>query len=265
MNPDTEDYQENLKKQVDEFVREVPLQNRAALTRYVARRKLVLDVFDDILSKELKPLFKTERINESVLHNLIFQQRTDNVEDSDLWPLNEDFIYFKGVSDIRLASVEINGKRVFKDESALSVSERNYREKLERDAGNRRPDILLFPNEGKCIIVELKAPDVNVSEHLNQINRYASLINNLSSEEFIFQSYFGYLIGETVDEDDVRDSDADFRRSYDDILVRPHKVIAGKFGRNDGVLYTEVLKYSSLLKRARQRNEIFIRKLEEKA
>lgn len=264
LDPNDENYQENLKKQVDEFVQEVPLQNRAALTRYVARRKLVLDVFDDILSKELASLAKTGRISESVLHNLIFQRRSEDVEDSDLWLLNEDFLYFKGVSDIRLASVEINGKKLFKEEFNLSEDERKYREKLEHDAGDRRPDILLFPSEGKCIIIELKAPDVNVSEHLHQINRYASLINNLSSEDFVFRSFYGYLIGETLDEDDVRDVDADFRRTYDDVLVRPYKVIGGRFGRNDGALYMEVLKYTSLLKRARQRNEIFIRKLEEK-
>lgn len=262
LNPEASDYQNELKRQVDAFVQEIPLQNRAALTRYIARRKLVLDVFDDVLNKELDSLPKTGRINEAVLHNLIFQQHSEKPTESDLWLLNEDFIYFEGVSDIRLASVKIDGKNLFKEDSSLTVEEREYREKLNRDAGDRRPDILLFPKEGKCIIVELKAPDVNVSDHLNQIARYAALINNLSSDEFIFHSYYGYLLGEALDEDDVRDADADFKLSYDDILVRPHKAIRGKFGRAEGALYMEVLKYSSLLKRAKQRNRIFIEKLE---
>lgn len=37
----------------------------------------------------------------------------------------------------------------------------------------------------------------------------------------------------------------------------------GKFGRLDGALYTEIIKYSDLLKRAELRNKMFIKKLEE--
>jgi len=32
----------------------------------------------------------------------------------------------------------------------------------------------------------------------------------------------------------------------------------GAYGRSDGSIYTEVIKYSTLLKRAKQRNQIFI-------
>ena len=127
----------------------------------------------------------------------------------------------------------------------------------------RRTDILLFPKEGKCIIVELKAPDINVTDHLNQINRYASLINNLSRDEFNFKTYYGYLIGENIDVDDIEDNDSDFQSAHAlDYIYRPYKRIAGKFGKSDGALYTEIIKYSTLLERANLRNEIFIKKLE---
>ena len=43
-----EKYSEELKKEVEELVRTIPLQNKTSLTHYVARRKLVLDLFDKI-------------------------------------------------------------------------------------------------------------------------------------------------------------------------------------------------------------------------
>ena len=51
---------------------------------------------------------------EKLLHNLIFQQSSSNPDDSDLWLINEDFIYFKGSSEIRLCDIEIDGQKLFK-------------------------------------------------------------------------------------------------------------------------------------------------------
>ena len=47
-----------------------------------------------------------------------------------------------------------------------------------------------------------------------------------------------------------------------DFIFRPYKRIAGKFGKKDGALYTEIIKYSTILERAKLRNRIFINKLE---
>ena len=48
-------------------------------------------------------------------------------------------------------------------------------------------------------------------------------------------------------------------------MFRPATPIAGDIFPNikktDGTIYTEVLKYSTLLQRARNRNEIFMKKL----
>lgn len=263
LTPADEDYQKKLHDKVNEFVKIVPLQNRTALTQYVARRKLVLELFDKILRKELDKLKNGERIDENILHNLIFQRTTTSSEpeDSDLWLINEDFIYFEGVSENKLCNIEIEGKRLLKEK--LSDEEMAYKNKCGKDAGNRRPDILLFPAEGKCIIIEFKAPDVDVAEHLHQINRYARLINNLSDSSYKFDTYYGYLIGENIDIDEVQDSDPNFKSAHGlGYIFRPYLPVTGKFGRSDGALYTEIIKYSDLLKRAQIRNKIFIDKLE---
>lgn len=88
------------------------------------------------------------------------------------------------------------------------------------------------------------------------------MIRNLSKDEFKFDTFYGYLIGEKLEADDVRDFDSDFKHSsHFDYVFRPAKPIVGKFGRSDGSLYMEVIKYSTLLKRAQNRNSIFLNKI----
>lgn len=256
-----EDYIEKLTAQVEEFVKIIPIQNRTALTQYVARRKMVLELFRKILDKEIAKLKNGGRIDENLMHNLIFQQSSSTPEESDLWLINEEFIYFKGTSEGHLGNIKLDNVKILKE--VLTAEEEEYRLKQQGDAHQRRTDILLFPKEGKCIIIELKAPETNVSDHLNQITKYASLINNLSKEQFNFTTYYGYLIGESIDIDDIEDNDSDFKSAHGlNYIFRPYKRIAGKFGKSDGALYTEIIKYSTLLDRANLRNEIFIKKLE---
>lgn len=254
------DYQDELKKAVDELVKTIPLQNKLALTHYVARRKLVLDLFQKILNNETAKVNNGGKIDEDVLHNLIFQQSSKDPMTSDLWLVNDEYIYFKGVSEGILGQIEFDGTKILKE--ILTDEELEYRTKQGGDARLKRTDILLFPAESKCIIIELKAPGINISEHLNQINRYASLINNLSIDNLKFNTFYGYLIGENIDVDDIIDNDSDFKNAPNlGYIFRPYKRIVGKFGRGDGSLYTEIIKYSTLLERAKQRNKIFIDKL----
>ncbi len=218
-------------------------------------------LFKKILDKKLLIQAAENRDkNEELLHNLIFQQTTTKSENSDLWLINEDFIYFNGSSEKLLKDVRINGESLLK--TVLTKEEEEFRLELDENRFLKRPDILLFPDEGKCIIIEFKNPDVKVSEHLSQINNYATLIRNFSIANFQFHTFYGYLIGEKISANDVRAYDADFIESYHfDYLFRADKKIAGMFGNSDANLYTEVIKYSTLLDRAKRRNEIFINKL----
>ena len=261
LNPSDEDYEENLRTQVDELVKTMPLQNKAALTHYVARRKLVLELFDKILKKQLE-IQKTNKknIDEKLLHNLIFQQSSDNPEQSDLWLINEDFIYFQGKSEGQLNQIEIDGKKIFKKD--FTKEEEEYLKSLGENRKIKKPDVLLFPAESKCIIIEFKNPEVNVGVHLNQINRYASLIRNFSEEDLQIDTFYGYLIGEGITAREIKSFDGDFKDSYQfDYLFRPSKTIPGEGARSDGSLYTEVIKYTTLLDRAILRNKLFIEKL----
>ena len=265
LTPNKKEYQQELKEHVEAFTRLIPLQNRTNLTKYIARRKLVLEIFNTILDNEKENAVKTGTINEDVLHNLIFRQKSANndPENSDMWLLNDEYIYFSGTSDLELNEIEIGGKKLLKQD--MTDEENAYLVKARHDGGKRRPDIFLFPKEGRCLIVEFKAPHVDVANHLHQINRYARLINNLSDPSFGFCKYYGYLIGENIDIEEIRDSDPYFQEAPNlGYIFKPFLPVSAKFGRKDGSLYTEVIKYSDILERAKHRNQIFLDKLDGK-
>jgi len=261
LNPKKPSYQAELKKLVTDFATKIPEQNKSALSKYIARRKLVLALFDKILSNELDCLRGGKRIDEDLLHNLIFKQHSSNPESSDLWILDDQYLYFSGYSDNELNKIMVGGKHLLKQN--LNQEEAAYQLRQNKDIGDRRPDVLLFPSEGKCIIVEFKAPDVDVSGHLDQINRYAMTIHNLSEVGFEFNTFYGYLIGEDVDYDAIQENNVYFKKAPNlGYIFRPHYPLTGKFGHIEGDLYTEIIKYSDLLKRAQFRNRVFIEKLE---
>ncbi len=262
LNPTNKDeYQENFEKLVTDLVYNIPLQDRTTLSRYVARRKLVLDLYDKILDNKLTVQNEGRRNNdEALLHNLIFRQKSDNPSDSDLWIINEDFIYFNGCSETRLCDIQIGDEKLFKDE--FSDKEEEYLKSLGENRMEERPDILVFPDEGKCIIIELKNPNRNIGLHLNEITHYASLIRNFTADNFQIDTFYGYLIGEGINQQDVRTYDGDFKAAYQfDYMFRPAKTIPGEYGRKDGSLYTEILSYRTLHERASKRNDIFIKKI----
>lgn len=253
-------YKEELEKEIERLVKVIPLQNKKSLTQYVARRKLILDLFDKILERKLKVQQSASNFDEALIHNLLFQQGDSENKDSDLWIINEDFIYFQGSSEKQLSKLEINGEKVFKEK--FTEKEERYLTSLGENRKIKRPDVLLFPEEGKCIIIEFKAPHVNASDHLTQIDTYANLIRNYSIDKFQITTFYGYLLGESIENRDVRGAVSAFEESYQfDYLYRPSIKVVGFDGRKDGSIYTEVIKYSTLLKRAKQRNKIFIDKL----
>ena len=197
---------------------------------------------------------------EAIFHNLLFPKGSSNPIESNLWVLNEEYIHFQGISESELDNVTIDGIPLFKQN--LSEEELAYKKRTTGDIGQKRPDVLLFPAEGKCIIIEFKAPSVDVSKHLHQIHQYASFIHHLSDERFKFNSFYAYLIGENADVYSILDTDGDFKESQElGYLVRPHKNLPRLFDREQGVLYTEIIKFSDLLKRANLRSKIFTDKI----
>ena len=123
--------------------------------------------------------------------------------------------------------------------------------------------LMLFFELIKCIILELKNPNVDVSIHLNQINKYAYFLRNFATSDFVIDTFYGYFIGENIEPREVRAADGDFRFAPKlKYLFRPNKTIPDDSGTNhDGNLYTEVIEYTVLKERAKIRNKAFIDRL----
>ena len=257
LNPNTEEYEKSLTALADKLNETVSLQNKEHLSRYISRRKIVLDLLESILNHSLEIQNKSKKNeNEALLHNTLFKKKSNNPLLSDLWVLDETAIYYDGVSDSELKNIEYNGKLLF---SSGMLDDDVYCEANKR----RRPDILLFPREGKCIIIELKSPDISIKEFLGQASEYASLINTYCREDISFEQFYIYLIGENYSYKDIVSADSTYRisSSSNNILFKNAPVAHLNNPTKPAFGYYEVLSYSSIIERAKTRNKIFIDKL----
>lgn len=265
LNPVEDGYEQELQDLSENASNMIPAAQKNELSKYVVRRKLVLDLFDSILQKHAECTPTDQSIKEETLHNLIFAQKSTDASASDMWIINEEFIYFDGCSEHRLIDISINGEKLF-DEAELSADILEQLKEGRHDRMKKRPDIFLYPQEGKCIIIEFKAPDVNVASYIHQIAQYATLIRSYSKDKFNIFNFYGYLIGQNINEIDVRGASARFLSAPQfDYWYRVDEPIAclmkSRSDNRDGNLYTEIIKYTTLLDRARVRNRIFVNKL----
>lgn len=102
---------------------------------------------------------------------------------------------------------------------------------------------------------------------VNAINRQGLLkCLTFNPKSLVFKTVsvpLSLLVGENIDYDSVQESNPYFKEAANlGFIFRPNLPVPGRFGHQEGDLYTEVIKYSELLKRAQNRNRVFIEKLE---
>lgn len=121
-----------------------------------------------------------------------------------------------------------------------------------------RPDIFLYPEEGKCVLVEFKAPDVEMSKHCDQIQKYAKIIANYSTKKFT--QFYGFLIGEQINPLAIPDR---YKKvPYGNYWVYPSEPINDiSTGLPIADIYQEIMPLSEIAKRAEIRNKSFADKL----
>jgi len=257
LNPTSDKYQEDLKNKIIGLSNLIEEQNKEELSRYIIRREMVASILKKILAKELEyqkqPTDKEKRKDkEGLIHDLILKRKsTDTSVLNDLWILNEEFLHFDGCSDLPLKQVKMSdGKNLLREISEEEI--RNLGIKPEK-----RPDIFLFPNEGKCVLIEFKEPDKDLSDHLQQLPKYCMLIANYSLQKF--NKFYCYLIGENINPlIDLNEYDETVTGDWvrHDIPIRSVET-----RENLAVLQLEVIKLSSLYDRAHRRNKSFAEKL----
>lgn len=267
LDPTSTEFRTKFGELSNKLLTTIPQQNKDELARYVIRRDMVVDLLNLSLSNELSVQKEWEekkesgervrRDKEGLIHDLIFKRRTKGVP-NDLWILNEEFVHFDGYSDTELEKLTINGKNLLRNDidieaalASVGLSKKKYLD--------QRPDVFLFPEEGKCILVEFKAPDEDVTEHCDQIQKYARLIANYATKKF--NSFFGFLIGETIDK--VSIPGRYNKVPYGNYWFYPNEPVKS-IDENETVLanlYQEIIPLSEIGNRAKLRNASFADKL----
>ena len=270
LNPTGEDYKIKLGKLIHKLFTKIPQQNKDELTRYVIRRDMVVNLLKLALANGLEiqkewvekksadtiGKIKLRADKEGIIHDMIFKRRMKGVP-NDLWILNEEYVHFEGCSEHELKDLEMNGKKLLRSDVDIDKA----LESVGIETGailEWRPDIFLYPEEGKCILVEFKSPDVELTKHCDQIQKYAKIIANYAEEKFT--QFYGYLIGEQVNRAAMPDRYQ--RVPYGNYWVYASEPI--KSIETDLVianLYQEIMPLSEIAKRAEIRNKSFAEKL----
>jgi hypothetical protein len=259
-------YEEMVKKASNKLLSLIPKQNRNELARYIIRRDMVVRTLRLAIKNRLGRQQawaeskaageKVREEQESIIHDLFFKRRAKGIS-SDLWILNEEFVHYSGCSDLPLEKLTVDGCKVLKDhidiEEAFNQVGLDVNHRLKQ-----RPDIFLFPEEGKCILIEFKAPSVEVESHLYQIERYAKLIANFSEKKI--KQFYGFMLGENIDSVNIPGR---YRKStYGKYWFYPSESVTSI--ENDlpiADLYQEIIPYSTIADRAEIRNRSFADKL----
>lgn len=206
LTPSSKDFKKKLNEKVKKVTELVPQINRTELVRYISKRKVILDLMQKTLDKQLdcqQKNSKGKKINhESFLHNILFSQHSDDPLDSNLWMINDDFIHYKGISESELRNIKVGNELFFRED--LTKEELEELTAYNRDKLGNRPDILLFPKEHKCIIIELKSMDADVSKFVSQVSQYAGLIRQYAKDRFEITTFYAYLIGESFTLNEVK-------------------------------------------------------------
>ena len=266
-NPLSEDYEAKIGEATRKLLSLIPQQNKDELARYVIRRDMVVKILQliegnksaqQILWKQLKESgIDVREDKEGLIHDLIFKRKHLSTCANDLWLLNEEFVHFSGCSDKPIEELEVNGEKLLKDDIDIE----NILVKFGLQKGSvleKRPDIFLFPEEGKCILIEFKALGVDVTKHLDQIAMYAKLIANFS--RYKISQFYGYFFCETVNTLTINGR---YRlASYGNYWVYPYEPVVD-VGTQAPIadLYQEIIPISTIAKRAEIRNRSFAEKL----
>ena len=256
MDPTDSAYQDELEEKTAELSSLIDAQNKEELSKYVVRRELVANLLDKILKQDLviqsKPLSggKKRRDKEGFVHDLIFKRKSAG-KLNDLWIFDEEFVHFDGCSDMPLNEIKSeSGEYLLKDIPKEEISK--YQLKI-----TKRPDIFIFAKEGKCVLIEFKAPDVTLTDYMHQTPNYCTLIANYSVHKI--EKFYCYLVGETYSKIDVP---AEYEETVHGSWLREKiRIIHPETRERIAWAQQEIVKLSEIAARAHRRNRNFAEKL----
>ncbi|MDF1763797.1 MAG: hypothetical protein P1U57_10335 [Oleibacter sp.] len=261
LDPRKSDFRNHVNAISWKYTSTIKKMDMANLSQLVVRRSAMLDVLryavDGLLSLQENSNGRKE--NEKIIHNIFFPMGKDSNEnvDHDIWILNEEYHYFSHIaSDKSLASIPWNETENIFDSDIDSELEKVFK-KNNQENRLKRPDIAIFNQEGSAIIIELKAPGVELQDHIFDLQEYSRLLAAKSKGRI--NKFYGYLIGDTINENRMDNNYTKFASGNG--YFHTVKIKDFDSGIQYGDLYVEVLFYRDFIDRAEQRLKIYKEKL----
>jgi hypothetical protein len=259
-DPTSDGYREKLNDISWKYTSTLKTVDMVHLSQIIVRRAAILEILKLAISKTLSIQSdqNERRQDESVIHNIFFPMGRDSVEtkDHDIWLLSEEYAYFNYMtSDMQLSKIKW-------DESNL-LFESDVDDKLKalfakniKDNALKRPDIAIFNEEGTLIIIEFKAPGVDLASHTADLMEYAQLLTAKSNGKL--KKIYGYLIGTEINANRLSGYTR-FPQGKGHFGTFP--INEGTSGQPLGSLYAELLHYDDVLNKANKRLEVYKKRL----
>ncbi|WP_165668473.1 hypothetical protein [Metapseudomonas otitidis] len=260
--PDSEDFREKINELSWKYTASLKNIDMANLSQLIVRRAAIVQILDLACRKNLA-MQKTDsdvrRKDERVIHSIFFPMRRDSsdISDHDIWLLSEEYHYYDYIaSDLPLSKLTWDdGSKIFSNDIDQSIQK--ILEKRVDENGGKRPDIAIFSQEGSAIIVEFKAPGVQMDEHIGDLQEYAYLLNAMSGGKL--KKFYGYLIGDTVNPLRVSGSWTKFPMGNGWFQSSP--LNDPESGIKLGETYFEILHFKDIIERAKKRIGVYQSKL----
>jgi hypothetical protein len=262
LDPRTDDFRAKLNELSWKYTSTIKKMDMTNLSQLVVRRSAMIEVLRHAVSKLLdcqQQVDGKRNEHERIIHNVFFPtgKNSTDTKDHDIWLLNEEYQYYEHIaSDKPLNTLKwLDGETLFDpdiDESLEALFAENN-----GMHGAKRPDIALFNQEGAAIIIEFKAPDVEIQDHINDLVQYARLLAAKSNGRI--KKFYGYLIGTKLNHSRMPTGWTRFASTkgyfHTGALEDPET------GSRYGELYSELLFYSQFIDRAELRLGIYKDKL----
>lgn len=228
----------------------------ANLSQLVVRRAAIVEILSLACGKKLdvQAVDGGRRKDERIIHSIFFPMRKDSSDtsDHDIWLLSEEYQYYDYIaSDKPLSQIRWSDEEALFEDSIDEDFERVLRRRADAN-GALRPDIAIFSREGSAIIIEFKAPDVSMDEHVGDLSEYAHLLAAKSRGKL--KKFYGYLIGDTVNR--LRMTGYT-RFPTGKGYFRSSPIDDPDTGRRLGELYEEMLFFEDVVDRARKRISVY--------
>jgi hypothetical protein len=234
----------------------------ANLSQLIVRRTAIIEILRLAVDKMLAIQAPTEgkrNQDEKVIHSIFFPmgKDSDEVTDHDLWLMGEEYNYFRYVSSNKsLSTIRLdNGEPLFEDGADEGLEE--ICKNIGKGGDQKKPDIAIFLNEGAVVIMEFKAPDVELDYHVGDLTEYSRLL--LAKSKGRLKRFYGYLLGTTLNENRMQFFTR-FPSGRGWFATTRIEDNAG--GRSLGELYMEVLFYGDLADRASKRLDVYRERLQ---